>query len=347
MKKIQIDKKFISNSDPCFIIAEIGTGYRNFEEAKLLIDSAKEIGADAIKIQTFKAETITSKKNFLDLEETGHVSQYQLFKKLEISEEIQLKIVNYAKKIGIIIFSAPSHMDDLISMKKMNLSINKIGSDLACHLPLLQEISKQNKPIILSTGMCTLEEIKKSVEIIKSAGNNQIMLLHCISDYPAKLENSNLKCINMLKEEFDVPVGFSDHSIGISISLAAATMGANIIEKHFRDEQNTSSPDDVHALTKKEFSELIKSIRNMEKMRGTGIKTPTKSEMENRLTSRVSIIAMTDIKKGSKITNEMIDIRRPGTGLAPEKFSQIIGKSVLRDIQKHQPLKSEDVEEKC
>jgi N,N'-diacetyllegionaminate synthase len=345
MEKIQINKKFIGNDDPCFIIAEIGTGYRNFEEAKLLIDSAKEIGVDAIKIQTFKAETITSKKNFLDLEETGHVSQYQLFKKLEISEEIQLKIVGYAKEIGIIIFSAPSHMDDLISMKKMNLPINKIGSDLACHLPLLQEIGKQNKPIILSTGMCTLDEIKKSVEIIKSTGNNQIILLHCISDYPAKLENSNLECINMFKKEFDIPVGFSDHSVGISISLAAATMGANVIEKHFRDEQNTPSPDDVHALTKKEFSELIKSIRNMEKMKGTGIKIPTKSEMKNRLTSRVSIVALMDIKKGTKITNKMIDIRRPGTGLAPEKFSQIIGKLVLKNIQKHQPLKSEDVEQ--
>jgi N,N'-diacetyllegionaminate synthase len=344
MDRIEIDQKYISNDDPCYIIAEIGTGYRNFDEAKLLIDSAKEIGIDAIKIQTFKADTITSKNNFLDLEETGHVSQYELFKKLEISEEIQFKIVEYAKKIGITIFSAPSHMDDLNTMKKMNLPVNKIGSDLACHLPLLREVGKQNKPVLVSTGMCTLDEIKKSVNTLKSTGNNQIVLLHCVSDYPAKLEDSNLECITNFKKEFDVPVGFSDHSIGISISLAAATLGANVIEKHFRDENNTPSPDDVHALTKIEFSELVKSIRNMEKMKGNGIKKPTKSEMENRLTSRVSIIAMMDIKKGTRITHEMVDIRRPGTGLPPEKLDQIIGKSVLYDIQKHQSLKSEDIE---
>lgn len=343
MEKIQIDGKWIGPGFPCYIIAEIGTGYRNFEEAKILIDSAKEIGIDAIKIQTFKADTITSKKNFLDLEETGHVSQYDLFKNLEIPEDVQLEVVEYAKKNGITIFSAPSHMSDLDTMKKMNLSVNKIGSDLACHLPLLQELGKQNKPIILSTGMCTLDEIKKSVETIKSTGNDQIILLHCVSDYPAKFEDSNLECINTFKKEFDIPVGFSDHSLGIFTSLAAATMGANIIEKHFRDEQNTPSPDDAHALTKKEFSELVNSIRSMEKMKGNGKKIPTESEMENRLTSRVSIIAMTDIQKGTKITKDMIDIRRPGTGLSPEKLHDVLGKQVLRNIEKDQPLKLDDI----
>ena len=235
-------------------------------------------------------------------------------------------------------FSAPSHIKDLDIMKKMDLSIYKIGSDLACHTPLLKEVAKIGKPIILSTGMCTLEEIRNSVDVIQSTGNKQLIILHCISDYPTKPEETNLNAILTLKKEFNIPVGFSDHNIGWSISLGAVSLGANIVERHFRDSRNAPSPDDIVALDKDQFSSLIKSTREIEKARGNGIKIPSKSEENNRLTNRVSIISLLDIKKGQEITPDVIDIRRPGTGLQPIYYDKVIGMKAKINIPKETPL---------
>jgi N-acetylneuraminate synthase len=344
MENVIIDNKIIGDDHPCYIIAEIGTGYRNYDEAKNLIDSAIKSGINAIKFQTFEANTITTKNNFIDMGETGKISQYDLFKQLEIPKETQKKIVKYANENNITIFSAPSHLNDLEFLKELDLPVYKIGSDLACHIPLLKEIAKLQKPIILSTGMCSLDEIHESINAIKSMGNDQIILLHCVSDYPAKIEDSNLNAILTLKKEFNIPVGFSDHSIGTLIPTTAATLGANIVEKHFRDIHNTSSPDDIHSLTKEQFSDLIQSIRIIEKAKGIGIKEPVESEQKNKITNRVSIIAISDIKKGSKIVKTDVDIRRPGTGMAPKHFDSIIGKKAIRNISHDEPIMFEDLE---
>lgn len=343
MNKIQIKNFTIGDDSPCFIIAEIGTGYRNLEEAKTLIDSAVEIGINAIKFQTFEAETITSKNNIIDMEETGKISQYDLFKKLEISKEVQKSIVDYATSKGILIFSAPSHMKDLEFLKELNLPVYKIGSDLACHIPLLKEVARLNKPIILSTGMCTLDEIRESIHAIKSEGNDKIILLHCVSDYPAKIEDSNLKAIETMKKEFDLPVGFSDHSLGTLIPLSASIIGANVIEKHFRDPKNTPSPDDVHSLTKNDFSFLIQSIRNFEKAKGTGKKSPVGGELKNMDTNRVSLIAMSDIPENSIISSDKIDVRRPGTGIPPKFLDSVIGRKTKSMIPKDKPITFDDL----
>lgn len=344
MKKIKIADAWIGDGYPCYIVAEIGTGYRTFEEAKNLIDSAIEIGINAVKFQTFEAETITTKGNFIDMEETGRMSQFDLFKTLEIPKDVQLKIVNYARDRGIPIFSAPSHFNDISTLQELDLPVYKIGSDLACHIPLLKAIAKLQKPIILSTGMCNMDEVREAVDAIRSVGNDEIALLHCVSDYPAKIEDSNLNAIMTMKEEFQIPVGFSDHSIGTMVPLAAATLGANIIEKHFRDPRNTPSPDDIHSLTKNEFSELIRAIRITEKAKGNGKKTPMDSELKNRQTNRVSIIAVSDIKKGTVISGDMLDVRRPGTGIPPKDIEKIIGKRSIRDIPKDNPIRFDDLE---
>ena len=229
-------------------------------------------------------------------------------------------------------------------MEEMNLPIYKIGSDLACHIPLLKKIAKLDKPIILSTGMCSMNEVSESVNVILNEGNKNLILLHCVSDYPAKNEESNLNVINTLKNEFKIPVGFSDHTEGILTSLASGIMGANVIERHFRDPTNSPVPDDIHALTKEEFSKLIISVRQAEQAMGSGIKTPTISEEKNLLSNRVSIIVMQDISIGTKITPEMIDIRRPGIGLAPKFFDQIVGKTTKVSIEKETPLSWEMIE---
>jgi sialic acid synthase SpsE len=192
--------------------------------------------------------------------------------------------------------------------------------------------------MILSTGMCTLEEVKDSVNAILETGNKQLVLLHCISDYPAKIEESNLNAILTMKNEFGLPVGYSDHTVGTEISFAAAIMGANIIEKHFRHPVNSSAADDMHAITPLQFTQLIEQVRKIEKAQGNGQKIPTPSEKKNLIENRVSIVSLVDIPAGSVITKEMIDIRRPGTGLAPKYFDQLIGKVCKVDIKAETPL---------
>lgn len=338
MKTVKLGEKVVGDGYPCYIIAEIGGLFKNFDEAKRLIDSAVEIGADSVKFQTYEAETITTKNNFFDFEITGHISQYEAFKQSEIPKELQMEVVKYANDLGITIFSAPSHIKDLEIMKKMDLPIYKIGSDLACHIPILIEIAKIGRPIILSTGMCTLEEVKSSVNAILSTGNDQLAILHCVSNYPAEPEETNLNAIATLKDEFNVPVGLSDHTIGSTIAIGAATIGTNLIEKHFRDPQNAPSPDDPHSLVKDQFLSLIQSIRLIEKAKGDGKKIPTNSEKKNLLTNRVSIVSLVDIKAGHMITKDVLDIRRPGTGIQPIHFEKIIGMKAKIDIPKETPL---------
>ena len=338
MKSVNLNGTLVGDNHPCYIIAEIGGAFSTFEEAKRLIDSSIEIGLNAVKFQTLEAETITTKNNFFNMEATGHISQYEIFKKFQLSKELQKKVVNYANDKGITIFSAPSHMKDLEIMKEMDLPIFKIGSDLSCHVPLLENVAKLNKPIILSTGMCTIEEIRTSVNSILNTGNDQLTILHCVSDYPSKINEINLNVINTLKDEFQLPVGYSDHCIGSSIALASVTMGANLIEKHFRDINNTPSSDDTHSLVKEEFLELKNTIKLIESAKGDGIKIPTESEKKNLITNRVSIISLTDIQIGDIISANMIDIRRPGSGIKPKFFNEIIGKKVIKSIPKETPL---------
>jgi len=274
MNNVRLGTKWIGDGFPCYFVAEIGGLYKNFQEAKKLIDSAIEIGLDAVKIQTFEAETITTRKNDFNLGVTGNVSQYEFFKNMQVPKDLQMKVVKYAKDCRIPIYSAPSHIKDLELMIKMDPPAYKIGSDLACHTILLKQIAKLGKPVILSTGMCTLEEVKTSVNTLISSGNEQIILLHCVSDYPTKIEESNLNAIITMKDEFQIPVGFSDHTVGTLTTFAATILGANMIEKHFRHPDNSKHADDLHALTPNEFQDIIKSIRQIESAKGSGKKNP-------------------------------------------------------------------------
>lgn len=343
LKPVFLGNKPVGDGYPCYIVAEIGVSFKDFEEGKRLIDGAIEAKVDGVKFQTYEAETFTTKNNYFDLESTGHLSQYEFGKQTELPKELQKEIVEYAKEKGAIIFSAPSHIKDLELMEEMDIPIYKIGSDLACHIPLLKKVAKLGKPIILSTGMCTLEEVSNSVSTIKNEGNNQIILMHCVSNYPSKMDELNLKAIQTMKDKFNLPVGFSDHTIGSLAVLASAIIGANIIEKHFTDPLNVSSADDEHSLVKNEFSDLISSIRQIEKAIGSGKKTPTESEKKHMRTNRVSIIATKKIPKGTKITEKMIDIRRPGTGIQPIHWDEVIGKEVKIDIDFEEPLSWEKI----
>jgi len=332
MKKIDLCGMWVGEKEPVYFIAEIAGNFSSYDAATRIIDSAIAAGCNSIKFQTFDAETCTTKKTMFDMENVGKVQQYKVIKESECPKELQKQIMDYCRKKDTLAFSAPSHIADIPFMEEIEIPVYKIGSDLACHTPALKKIAKLGKPIILSTGMCTLEEVRGSVDAILNEGNDQLALMHCVADYPAKYEEVNLKAISTMQDEFGLPVGYSDHTIGPEMSLAAVAMGAHIIERHFMHMENKSGPDAMLSSDEGEMRYIIESARKIEKARGDGVKRPSKSESKNMLENRVGVCSLVDIPKGTVITEEMIDVRRPGFGIQPRFFDEVIGRKVKQDI---------------
>tara|TARA_B110000003_G_C16594858_1_gene513255 strand:- start:369 stop:1370 length:1002 start_codon:yes stop_codon:yes gene_type:complete len=327
----------------CFIIAEIGGNFTNFSQAKKLIDLAVKANVDAVKLQTFNADTLASKLAMFDMKNTGKISQYDLFKKYQINENLHQKIFSYCKKKKIECFSTPAHPEDVDLLEKLKVNYHKIGSDDAINIPLLRYVAKTKKKIILSTGMCDLEEIKKSVKAILKF-NNKLSLLHCVSDYPADKKDINLRAILSLKKQFPkLKIGFSDHTIGPLASLCAVALGAEIIEKHFTYNKKLDGPDHMLSLDFKEMKWLVNSIRDFEKMEGNGEKIPTKAEKKNAKNNRKSIVAIKDISKGEKFDLNNLGVKRPGSGLKPEKIYEILDKKSNSNIKYDDIIKWSDV----
>ena len=327
----------------CFIIAEIGGNFTNFNQAKKLINLAKKAKVDAVKLQTFKADTLASKEAMFDMKNTGKISQYNLFKKLQIDESLHNQIFSYCKKIKIECFSTPAHQDDVDLLEKFKVNYHKIGSDDAVNIPLIRYVAKTKKKIILSTGMCNLNEIKKSVKNILKY-NKKLSILHCLSDYPADFNEINLRAIHTLKKQFPkITIGYSDHTIGPLASLCAVACGAEIIEKHFTYSKKLKGPDHMLSLDFKEMKWLVESIRKFEKMRGNGIKIPTKSELKNSKNNRKSIVVLENISTGQKFNNKNLGIKRPGSGIKPEQIYKIFNKKSKRNLKYDEILKWSDV----
>jgi len=333
-KEILLDSTPVGGRTPVYFIAEIAGNFRNFTEGKRIIKSAISAGCNSIKFQTFEAETAVTKTAMFDMENVGKVQQYKVLKEYQCSKKLQKQIMDYCNAREILAFSAPSHINDIDFLEEIDNPVYKIGSDLACHTPLLKIVAQLNKPIILSTGLCTLEEIRYSVETIFNNGNDQLMLLHCVADYPAKIEEINLDAIKTMQDEFDVPVGYSDHSTGPEISIAAATLGAHAIERHYCHKLNAKGPDAVISSDETEMKYIIDTVRKIELARGDGKKKPSRTECKNRLTNRVSICAKVDIPPGTIIREEMIDIKRPGLGIQPRFLTGVIGKTTRKIIHK-------------
>lgn len=331
--EVTIKDRVISHESPTFIIAEIGGNFLTFNEGKALIDKACEIGVDAVKIQTFRADTVTSKKAMYDMENTGKANQYELFKKFELSNEVHTQVFDYAKDKNILLFSTPGHQTDVDYLERYDMPCYKIGSDDVCNLPLIKYIAELGKPILLATGMCTMEEVRESVGAILGTGNNQLILLHCVTNYPTYPESVNLKAIETMRNEFGLPVGYSDHTIGIYIPIAAAAMGACVIEKHFTLDKNAEGPDHMLSADPFEMKQIVDGIRIIEKARGDGVKRPAKSEMVTRKNNRKSIVAVKNISRGTMISRDMIDIKRPGYGIPPKYIELIVGRTAKKDIE--------------
>lgn len=326
-----------------FIIAEAGVNHNgDIDIAKELIDVAAETGVDAIKFQTFRTEELVTKnapKADYQKKTTGDGNQYEMLKKLELSYEEHLILKKYCEDIGIIFLSTPFDFKSVDLLKEINMPIYKISSGDITNIPLIKYIAKINKPIILSTGMSNLGEVEEAVGAIKQYSNNDIHILHCTSNYPTAYEDVNLNSMITLKNAFKLPVGYSDHTEGVEIPIAAVAMGATIIEKHITLDKKMEGPDHKVSLEPIELKKMVDSIRNIEKAFGDGIKRCSKNEEHSKIVGRKSIVARVNISKNEVITYDMLNIKRPGNGVEPKYIDNFNGKIALEDIQKDTLIK--------
>ena len=333
--KIEIGNKLIGEEEPCFIIAEAGVNHNGDTElAMQLIDAAKDAGADAVKFQTFKTENLLSKNIMVPKHVESKESLFDTIRGLELSEEAHCMLSEYCKQKGIVFMSTPMDNNSVDLLEDIGVPVFKVASCDLDNLPLLKYISKTEKPIILSTGMGSISEVGEAIEVIKSNGNSDIILLHCVSAYPPKVEDVNLRAMETLGNAFKLTVGYSDHTIGINIPLAAVALGAKVIEKHFTLDRNMEGPDHAVSADPDDLERLVSGVREIEESFGTGVKVPSKDEIEMRRSFRKSIVAITDIKKGATIMPEMLSVKRPGTGISPKYFDFIAGRKAKRDLSK-------------
>lgn len=334
---------FTAKPNEIYIIAEIGGNFTTFAEAVALIDAAHACGVNAVKLQTFTAKKLASTKAFFDMENTGVVSQFDLFRKYEISEELHRRVFDYIHSKGLDWFSTPSHAADADLLDRLGVCAFKVGSDDAVNMPFLRYLARKGKPIILSTGMCTLEEVKESVSVIQGEGNRQLALLHAVTSYPTHPEHVNLRAMQRMMAEFNLPVGYSDHTIGTVACVAAAALGAVILEKHFTTDKNAEGPDHILSADPAEMKALVDQVRTLEKMLGSGIKMPAASEKTTRINNRKSIVAARQLPAGHQITEQDIAIKRPGFGIAPKFFEQLIGAVLNRALDEDEIITWSDL----
>jgi N-acetylneuraminate synthase/N,N'-diacetyllegionaminate synthase len=339
MNPIKIGNTCIGEGCPCFIIAEAGVNHNgDLSRAKKMIETARKAGADAVKFQTFRAESLTTrtaKKAQYQCRTTGSdESQFEMLKKLELSPDDFNKLSVFARKVKIEFLSSPFDKESVDLLESLDVAAYKIPSGELTNIPLLKYIAPLGKPVILSTGMADIREIKESVSVLQHAGLEDLILLHCITSYPAPLESLNLRMIETLRDTFNVPTGFSDHSAGITGALLARALGACVIEKHFTLNRNLLGPDHAASLDPAELAGLVAQIRLADLALGNGKKNIGRDESAIKKISRKSLVAGVTIKKGANLTPEMIRIKRPGSGIPPKFFDDVLGRKAKRDIRK-------------
>lgn len=320
-----------------FIIAEAGVNHNgSIELAKQLIDVAADAGADAVKFQTFKADGVVTKNatrasyQVMNLGEDE--TQQEMLSRYELRYDDFIELKEYCDERGIIFLSTP-HSEDAIDFLEDLVPAYKFGSGDLTNIPVLEYAAKKGKPMILGTGMATMDEIKEALRAIHNQGNKDVVMLHCTTNYPCSLEEVNLRAMQTMQKELDCLVGYSDHTLGIFVTIMAVAMGACVIEKHFTLDRNLPGPDHKASLEPNELKDMVNAVRNAEKALGSGLKRPTESERETMKVARKSIVAKVDIQKGVKIKREMLAIKRPGIGIEPRNIDKIIGKKSKWDIK--------------
>lgn len=319
-----------------YIIAEAGVNHNgSFALACKLVDAAKNSGADCIKFQTFKAKNLVSKyaeKADYQKKTTGDSSQQEMLKKLELSYDEFLQLKEYCKEMGITFLSTPFDFESIDFLNSIDMEFWKVPSGEVTNLPYLVALAKTHKPVVMSTGMCEMKEIEDAVAVLKQYGTTNITLLHCNTEYPTPFEDVNLKAMQTMRDAFHLEVGYSDHTKGIEVPIAAVALGATVIEKHFTLDRNMEGPDHKASLEPQELAEMVCCIRNIEKALGSGDKTPSPSEKKNIAVARKSIVAKTKIKAGDTLTEDNVTVKRPGTGISPMKWFEVLGTKAVKDF---------------
>ena len=323
---------------PVFIIAEAGVNHNgDIGLAKRLIDAAKNAGADAVKFQTFiakKSITHKAKKAEYQTQTTDNAeSQLEMVQKLELNRADHHELMMYCKEKNILFLSTPFDLDSVTLLESLAIPFYKIPSGEIDNFPLLEAIASKQKPIFLSTGMCTLSDVEEALEVIYKTGNHKVTLLHCVTEYPAPFSDINLNAITTLRLAFQVPVGYSDHTDGIAISLAAVSLGATVIEKHLTLDKTMEGPDHLSSAEPEEFAEMVQSIRQIETALGDGLKKPAPCEIKNLAIVRKSIVAAKTLKIGDVLTLDNMEFKRPGTGISAKFTSHFLGKRLVKDLE--------------
>ncbi len=345
---IKIGSRQIGLDEPCFIIAEAGVNHNgDIELAKKLIDAAKEAGADAVKFQTFKAGSIVARdaeKAEYQIAATGNSSQYEMIQKLELCLDDFRDLKAHAEARGIMFLSTPFDMASSDLLESLDIPAYKMASGEITNIPLLRHVARKGRPVILSTGMAFMDEIKEAIDAMRDEGLREVIVLHCVTSYPAPMNELNLKALLTMMEELDLPIGYSDHSLGILAPVAAIAMGACMIEKHLTLDRTMEGPDHAASLEPDELSEMVNAIRAIESALGNGVKAPSPREKEIMVKVRKSIVASMPIPEGTVLTKDMLAIKRPGNGLQPKELSDLIGMKTTRALDMDEQLGWEDVE---
>jgi N,N'-diacetyllegionaminate synthase len=334
------------NNESTIIIAEAGVNHNGkMDIAKKLVDSAADAGADMVKFQTFSADRLVTtsarKAEYQNQTTDSSESQYDMIKNLELSREMHEELIDHCRKCGIEFFSTGFDVQSIDMLLELGLEKFKIPSGEVTNLPYLRHVGKYAKSVIISTGMTTLEEIGESLEVLEKSGTprKNITVLQCNTEYPTPMEDVNLNAMLTIREAFGVAVGCSDHTLGIEVPIAAVALGAKVVEKHFTLDRHLSGPDHKASLTPNELKSMVKAIRNIEKALGNGIKSPRPSELNNIPIVRKSLVAATVIRTGERFTDTNLTVKRPGTGISPMCWDDVIGRSAKRDFEADELIK--------
>jgi len=334
------------------IIAEAGVNHNgDLAMAKRLIDAAADAGADYVKFQTFKTEKLVSPEakraeyQQRNMKEDGDVSQFAMLKKLELSEANHHELIAYCREKNILFLSTAFDLDSLDFLHSLGMDLFKIPSGEITNLPYLQKIGKMNTRVIVSTGMCVMDEISDALNVLEASGTKRenISVLHCTTDYPTAMQDVNLNAMLQIAHEFDVQVGYSDHTLGIEVPVAAVALGAQIIEKHFTLDKTLPGPDHKASLEPFELKAMISAIRNIEKAMGSGEKKPTEAEKKNMLLGRKSIHIAKDLLAEHTLRAEDFEMKRPGDGISPMRLNDVLGKKIAHDLTYNHKLSWEDM----
>lgn len=327
------------------IIAEAGVNHNgSLDIAKLLVDKAVAAGVDIIKFQTFKAERLVSKSakqaeyQKKNIGSNADDSQYNMLKKLELSEHDHQELMAYCKERGIRFFSTAFDLESIDYLHSLNLGLWKVPSGEITNYPYLKKIAQYHEPVILSTGMCEMADVRSAMNVLINNGvqRDQITILHCNTEYPTPYEDVNLRAMLELQKEFQCKVGYSDHTKGIVVPIAAVAMGASVIEKHFTLNRNMEGPDHKASLEPDELIEMVNAIRSIEQALGSGKKVVSSSERKNIAIARKSIVAACPIKKGEVLTEQNVTVKRPGTGISPMLWEEVIGTKAIKDFEEEE-----------